>query len=141
MIGPALRLSAAQYLLLAEAMLLLAVAAGAVALAPFRRIAASSATRPRKLIAERGRLEAVRQVRWSVRKSARYAPWRAKCFEQGLAAQWMLRRRGVAATLHYGVARTADRLQAHVWTRAGESDVTGCENADDFTELARFPPT
>jgi hypothetical protein len=71
---------------------------------------------------------------------ARRVPWRAKCFEQGLAAQWMLGRRRIFSTLHYGVAQGEDRgLIAHVWLSSGSLDVVGCENKDDFSELARFP--
>lgn len=91
--------------------------------------------------AESQSLGAIAQVRWAVRKCARHVPWRAKCFEQALAAQLMLRRRGVETALHYGVRRRpADGLEAHVWLRAGALDVVGCENADEFTEVARFPP-
>jgi hypothetical protein len=28
---------------------------------------------------------------------------------------------------------------AHTWVKADERPVVGCENASDFTELARFP--
>jgi hypothetical protein len=34
---------------------------------------------------------------------------------------------------------TAD-LVAHVWVRSGPTDVIGCENLADFTEIAQFPP-
>jgi hypothetical protein len=71
---------------------------------------------------------------------ARRVPFRAKCFEQGLTAQWMLRRRGIASTLFYGIARDRDRaLSAHVWVRAGAFDVVGCDNIADFATVAQFP--
>jgi len=67
-------------------------------------------------------------------------PWRAKCIEQGFAAQWMLRRRAVPAVLHYGVAKRDGALAAHVWVRSGANDVIGCENSNEFSEVAQFPP-
>ncbi len=127
--------------LVPEAIFALGVAAFAIAFLPIRRIAARAARRPAATPmgeAEQARL--VAQIGRVVIGCARRAPWRAKCFEQGLAAQWMLRRRRIAATLHYGVAKREDRgLTAHVWVRAGARDVIGCEKSGDFTELARFP--
>ena len=135
-------LSPAKRQLVAEAILALGVAALAIALFPFRRIAASAARRVADGAAgEEERRRRVAEVRWAVAACARRVPWRAKCFEQGLAAQWMLGRRRIPSILHYGVAKGADRaLIAHVWLRSGAWDVIGCENEGDFTELARFPP-
>jgi hypothetical protein len=67
-------------------------------------------------------------------------PWRALCFQQGLAAQLMLRRRGIPSVLYYGAAQE-DRtgLCAHVWVRDGEIDVIGGEIAHRFAILATFP--
>lgn len=128
--------------LVAEAVFALGVAAFAVAVLPFRRIAVAAA---RDLVgAAAGEADRERQValvRWAVAACARRVPWRAKCFEQALAAQWMLSRRRVPSSLHYGVAKGEDMLIAHVWLRSGSLDVIGCENEGDFSELARFPDT
>lgn len=133
------RLTWREFAILAEAMAALGVAAFMVSAVSFRRIAgfASSGTVSGHDMTP---LATVARVRWAVRAAARRAPWRAKCFEQGLAALWMLRRRGSPATLYYGLARAPEAgLKAHVWVRAGELGVVGCENAGDFAELARFP--
>ncbi len=66
-------------------------------------------------------------------------PWRTMCFEQGLAAHWMLRRRKRPSTLYYGAATFDGELKAHVWVKSGDRDVVGCENADEYALLARFP--
>ena len=134
-------LSPAERWLVVEATCALGIAALAIALFPFRRIAASAGRRPAGTdLEEAERAQIVRQVRWAVVACARRVPWRAKCFEQGLAAQWMLRRRRIGATLFYGIRRVEDgALAAHVWLRAGALDVIGCENEDEFSELARFP--
>jgi len=126
--------------LLAEAMMVLAAAAFTVAFVPFRRTAAFACRTPTRACAvEAERTRRIGAVRWAVSAGARRAPWRAMCFEKGLAAQWMLRRRGVAATLHYGIAKRPDGLAAHVWVLAGETEVVGCEIRDQYAELARFP--
>jgi len=115
----------------------LALAFVVVAVLPFRMIGKFAVRRSfgATLLDDRA---VISQVGWAVRTGARRVPFRAKCFEQGLAAWWMLRRRGVNATLHYGAARERDSLVAHVWVTAGEQDVIGCENKDQFAELVRL---
>ena len=141
MLGRLQSLSPAQRRLVAEACFALAAAAFAIALLPFRRIAARAACHVvDAAIGEEERRRRVAEVSWAVAGCARRVPWRAKCFEQGLAAQWMLGRRRVPSVLHYGIAKRGDEgLVAHVWLRSGGLDVVGCEDKDDFTELARFP--
>lgn len=118
-----------------EAFVLIALASLAIRLLPFRRVAAAAA-RPGRAMPPR---EAIQRIRLAVRRAAKYSPWRALCFEQGLAAQAMLRRRGYRAALHYGARRDeAGKLAAHVWVRAGERDVIGCENAETFARIATF---
>ena len=54
----------------------------------------------------------------------------------------MLRRRGISSVVYYGAARLADgELSAHVWVRAGEHDVIGCEAASRYALLTTFPAT
>ncbi len=80
------------------------------------------------------------EVRWSLVAVATRVPWRAVCFQQGLALQWMLRRRGIDARLHYGVGHdeTGD-LGAHVWISAGDAIVIGGEQAARFRTVAVYP--
>ncbi len=107
---------------------------------PFRHIAARTTHAPPPF-PDRDRQERlIAEIRWAIWAAARRVPWRALCFEQGFAAQWLLARRHVPATLHYGVANRPDEgMIAHVWVRAGDIDVVGCKGLDEFTELARFP--
>ena len=127
--------------LLCEAVFLLALARVAIAALPFRWLvrllgrgdsaAAPLADMPEALIT---------RVRWAVIAGAGRVPWRAVCFQQGVAAHWMLRRRGVPSVLYYGTAPDAAKgLAAHVWVRAGALDVIGGEVAGRFAVLARFP--
>ena len=133
-------LSSAERRLIAEAVAVLAIAAFMIALFPFRRVAAHARRLEGAAAGRTEQLRLIGEVRWAVAACARRVPWRAKCLEQGFAAQWMLRRRSVPAVLHYGVARRDGELIAHAWVRAGPVDVIGCENLGEFTELARFPP-
>jgi hypothetical protein len=82
----------------------------------------------------------IRRVRGAIMCCAKQLPWECVCFPQGLAAQLMLRRRGIRSTLYYGAANDKIKgLNAHVWVRVGDIDVIGTENASDFAILARFP--
>ena len=106
---------------------------------PFRhvgRMAGCSIRRPEP--PPQARSAEVTSVRWAIVVAARHVPWRAMCFQQGLAAQFMLRRRGIPSVLYYGVAGN-DGLSAHVWVRDGDTNVIGGEIASRFALLATFP--
>jgi hypothetical protein len=63
------------------------------------------------------------------------------CFQQGIAAQLMLRRRGIPSVLFYGAAQDElAGLFAHVWVRDRDVNVVGGEIAHRFAMLATFPP-
>lgn len=79
----------------------------------------------------------------AVPRAARHLPWRPVCLPQALAAQLMLRRRGIPATLHLGVAldlEPGQKLSAHAWLTAGDMLIVGQRQRHRFTELARFRP-
>lgn len=120
----------------AEALSGIAVASIAVRAVPFRRVMRWTRFADQRRPADPASIAEIRRVTLA---AARRVPWRALCFEQGLTAAWMLRRRGFAAELHYGAATINGRLKAHVWVRSGGKDVVGCENSDEYALLARFP--
>jgi hypothetical protein len=133
------RLRAADWLMLAEALATLTVASLAIALLPFRTVAAAASVRGP--VRERTDRETIRRVRSAVQAWARRVPWKAVCFQRGLAVHWMLRRRGIDSVLLYGVARRElEGLAAHVWVDVGAETVIGGQEAPDYTCLARFPP-
>jgi hypothetical protein len=123
--------------LLAEAGAAILAASLAVRLVPFRNLA-ERLTRG-GAGAPTADAETVYWLRRAVLAWARRLPWRTLCFEQGLAAFVLLRRRGLAATLHYGAATIGGELKAHVWVTSGKTEVVGCENKEDYGLLARFP--
>ena len=136
------RLSWQDRVLLAETILSLAIAGIAIAVLPFRYVGLLAA-RPirRPTLFGQARVYEVGRVRWAIITIAARLPWRALCFQQSLAAQLMLRRRGIFSVLYYGAAQD-DRsgLHAHVWLRDGNVDVIGGEIASGFAILATFPP-
>ncbi len=124
--------------LLAEALAALALASLAIALLPFRRVAAAASAPGRGPL--RADPETVRRTRSAVTGWSRRVPWRAVCFQKGLAVHWMLRRRGIPSVLLYGVRHDVDGLAAHVWVDVDGETVIGGEEAPNFACLARFPP-
>jgi len=52
----------------------------------------------------------------------------------------MLRRRGIDARLHYGLANDEGQaLKAHVWVEAVGLILVGGEGADQYVRVATFP--
>ncbi|MEO8812117.1 MAG: lasso peptide biosynthesis B2 protein [Caulobacteraceae bacterium] len=124
--------------LASEALAWVALAGLGLRLAPFRWIAAAANRKARVSASDEAGV--IDKVRWAVTAAARRSPWRPACFEEGLAAHAMLRRRGVASVLYYGARRGgAPGLAAHVWVRAGGQDVVGGAGAGDFAILAAWP--
>ena len=74
----------------------------------------------------------------AVVRAARRVPFRAVCLQQAFAALLMLRRRGLAGTVHLGVARSSDGLAAHAWSYCGDLPVTGIAAASGFVPVAVF---
>ena len=127
-------------LTLGEAIVWLAIAGLIIAVVPFRNFGFLAALPVRKLPpADEARNLMRRQIRWAIVTAARRVPWRALCIQQGLAAQFMLRRRGIPSVLYYGAALREGDLKAHVWVRDGNIDVIGGEAASRYALLARFP--
>lgn len=86
--------------------------------------------------------ELVDMVSLAVDRAAKRSPLRAVCFEQALAAQIMLRRRGIDATLLYGVGigkLTGEDIDAHVWVRSGAYPVVGEPEPGHFAVLMTCP--
>ena len=124
----------ANRLLVIEAMIALLPAALAVRFLPFARVVDST----RKV---RGRSTVVepRRIARMVEIAARKVPWRAMCFESALCLRTMLRRRGIASTLHYGIGgEQQGPLKAHVWLSVGGDVLIGGANAAQFACVATF---
>lgn len=134
------RFTGQQWLALAEAMVILSAASAMIRLMPFRKIMAIAA---RGASSQRGSgldEKSIRDSIWAIEAVAARVPWRAVCFQQGFALHLMLRRRGVASRVHYGVRHDpVEGLMAHVWVSVDHLIVLGGETAPLFAELATFP--
>jgi hypothetical protein len=64
-------------------------------------------------------------------------PWHPTCLRQALAAQRMLRRRGIGSELHLGVTG-ASEAGAHAWVTVGGEPVVGGQGLERFVPLAAF---
>ena len=103
---------------------------------PFERIGKLGLT---ERDGEAARPGVIDTVRWAVNGVADRAPWPVLCFDRGLAARWLLWRRGLSSTLYFGAKPGgAKGVDAHVWLKSHGQDVVGCENAGDFAVLAAF---
>jgi hypothetical protein len=121
-------------LLLAEAVAELLRAWFAIRFLPFRWVVASGS-----IALGRGSTErTVDQLVWAVTSASAHTPWRSVCFQQGLALQRMLRRRGFDARLHYGIANPGG-LKAHVWISVDGKIVIGGGPAPDYKCVAIYP--
>ena len=88
-----------------------------------------------------GRIDAseASEIGRAVERAARHVPFRAVCLQQALAALMMMRRRGLAGTARFGLARDAQgELIAHAWSHCGELPVTGVAAARGFVAVAAF---
>ena len=83
--------------------------------------------------------EATGWVRWAVETVAEKPRMQAACLPRALAAQAMLRRRGLASRLCLGVAREGEGLSAHAWLELGQDMIImGEAQAVRFTRLVEF---
>ncbi len=127
--------------LVLEAARALTLASLAIRARPFRKVVDSAGAESPSPGGYAGDAWAeIRRVRWAVEACARRLPWRIVCFQKGLALHKLLQRRGIASTLHYGVAQDAERgLTAHVWVTHQGDAIIGGEEAVRYTCLATYP--
>jgi len=79
-----------------------------------------------------------RWVSWAIDTLGARRWTRALCLPRALAAQAMLRRRGVASRLCLGVKGSDGAVDAHAWVEIGGDKIVGGAEAADFTPLAAF---
>lgn len=128
------------YARIVEAACCVTIAHTAIRVLPFRHLTRAF-ERPvaHPVLTESARRDAIADVRRAITAAASRLPGSPSCFARAVAAQAMLRRRGVRTTLFYG-ARTANGrdLRAHVWLYAGDDAVVGQENAPEYTVIAEY---
>ena len=140
LLGKIVRRRPAELLLVTEAWLLLAWFRASLAFVPVRKIIGSitrGSTCERAMATDVA--EVTRRVQWAVSAATRHSVLEFVCFPQALAGYSMLRRRGVASTIVYGVNRSAaGELMAHTWLTVGDRTLLGGDAAPEFTPLERW---
>ena len=136
-----LRLGWRDRALLVEAFVFLTGACVALRLVPFRRLTprlgAITTDAPPPGGAGGGRPARIGRA---IQAVSRRVPWRTQCLTEAMAAQWMLRRRGLPGVLHLGVQKDGETMAAHAWTSCGNQTVVGGAGSERFTPLAAFGP-
>jgi hypothetical protein len=119
-----------------EAAVALTVARLVVHLLPSKWVFAWAGQPPRRT--RRFGRDQVEWISWAV-ETAGASPWiKALCLPRALAAQAMLRRRGIASRLCLGVLRQNTSLVAHAWIEIGEEMIVGGAGASGFTKIAEY---
>ena len=129
-------------LTLLEATILMVSARLMLALIPFPRLM-HLLSRPTHQAEARGderlsKRKAVRRAIFAVRQRLH----KNTCLHRAIAAQLMLRRRGVSTTLYFGAARLPDKgLTTHAWVQDGDEGIVGFQTAqkDCYYVVATFP--
>jgi len=137
------RLAAA--FLFGEAILYLLAARCALLIVPFHRLTRWMERRSRRPeLSGPDRQRAVKEVRIAIFRVWHQSPLPTTCLHRAMAAQAMLRRRGVGTTLYYGAStQPTGRLQTHAWLQDGDEGIVGhivaCQ--ESYHVLARYPDT
>ena len=133
--------SSSRKFLLVEALFALALARIAMALIPFRSIAAwlGTAGAESSSAATSDELRAAEEIGWAVGVLGRRVPGDGRCLAQALAATRMLRHRGLEGTVTFGVREGASAgFDAHAWLRMGSCVVTGGPGYQEFKAFTTF---
>lgn len=123
-----------------EAVAALLLASVSIAILPFRQLIRTIAVPRRR--PDRATLDidqAAAEVTRAIERVARRLPLKIVCLHKGLATHWMLRRRGVATTVHYGISPANAVLKAHVWVDLGGRTIMGERESEAFARVATFP--
>lgn len=137
-----LALPACEKKLVLEAFTTLGIFRFAMTIVPFKRIVRSLAQQknivnlPDLSGAE---LKTAITIGACIEKTANNTPWKSACLVQALTAARMLRRRNIPGAVYIGVMRSLDSgaatMEAHAWTRCGDSVVTGGNGHESFTVM------
>ncbi|NQT91410.1 MAG: lasso peptide biosynthesis B2 protein [Lentisphaerae bacterium] len=80
-----------------------------------------------------------REIGWTVRACAPHVPWECKCLVKAVTGYAMLRRRGIRATVHMGLAKDEEAgLRAHAWLVCGNAGLIGSRESQNFTTISLF---
>ncbi|MEY4571811.1 MAG: hypothetical protein RLZ10_1022 [Bacteroidota bacterium] len=126
------------YLVFIEAWILLHVSKAIILFFPFKKIAAklgvSQVETPKDPIAG----YQLSLVEISLKRAVKYTVHNSKCYDQALAAKFMLNRQQLPSTLYFGLSKEDNQLSAHAWVRCGDTIVIGKRGFEKYTPVAWF---
>jgi hypothetical protein len=84
--------------------------------------------------------ELSRDIGWAIRTTAARVPWRSVCLPQAIAAQHMLRRRGIRGRAVVGARRSESQkpIDLHVWVVVGGRVVVGGGGHTTFAPVVAY---
>jgi hypothetical protein len=83
--------------------------------------------------------ENIRYVSDAIHIMSRYTFWESMCLVKAIAGMKMLKRRQIESTLYLGTTRDKEgKMIAHAWLRSGSYFISGAEEKDKFTVVAKF---
>ena len=131
----------AAYFLFAEAWLLLALARLILLLVSFKKILpllGKQISNAKADVIENN--DSLQHISIAIARASRYSFWRTMCFEQALAAKFMLRIRKKISTIYFGVKKndSDNALLAHAWLICNGTIITGGKNIDQYTIVSSF---
>ena len=131
-------LSGAEQRLFVRAAFWLLVARVRLAVVPFRKLT-ERLSGEQQVEAQMPDPDLLQRIGRAVATAANHVPWRSDCFPQTIAGRSLLKRYGIASTIHFGVERIGEKdLAGHAWLSCGETVVTGNTDLDRYTEIHRF---
>lgn len=140
------RLSSADRRLAFEAVIFLGLARFAVITLPFRLVASALGRRNRTIDATETEIKTehlaplrVRRVAWAVNRTGCHTPWQSNCLAKAIAGRFMLRRRCIASTIYFGVAKDAGgEFEAHAWLSSSGVILNDTSDLERYTIVAKF---
>ena len=82
------------------------------------------------------------RVGWAIWRAEQTLPFDVLCLPQALVARRMLRNRGIASVMFFGVedAESLEGIGTHAWVLAGPVEVTGFPQASRYRVFASYLP-
>jgi hypothetical protein len=84
-------------------------------------------------------IKKIKNVSSAIHIISRYTFWESQCLVKAIAGMKMLEKRHIESTLYLGTAKEeSGEFVAHAWLRSGSFYVSGSEEMERFTVVAKF---
>ncbi|MEQ8910256.1 MAG: lasso peptide biosynthesis B2 protein [Vicingaceae bacterium] len=107
---------------------------------PFKKLARSMSKPPKKQsqLNKSEKMGEAIKLSQLTKSLSKKMPFRAKCFEQALCLQKVLKRRGINSEIVFGLKTKADQLAAHAWCISQGVTLSGEKGKEQFSVLKSF---